>query len=176
MKYLTLLRGINVGGIKVPMAELRIILSELPVKNVKTFLQTGNVSLESQLTINELKLEIEHALSSRFKYNAHSLIFNFDTLANIIDSFPFIKNRESHAYVIFCNSQETVNELVSFKPLLSQSIEDVLPGKEVVYWQVVKGSTSDSRFARVIAKRKYQACTTNRNINTLIKISRISTA
>jgi uncharacterized protein (DUF1697 family) len=52
MKYLSLLRGINVGGKKVPMADLRILYDDLGFKNITTYIQSGNVyskQMEKQL-------------------------------------------------------------------------------------------------------------------------------
>jgi uncharacterized protein (DUF1697 family) len=47
-KYVLLLRGINVGPTtKVPMADLRELVSELGYSNVRTLLQSGNVILDS---------------------------------------------------------------------------------------------------------------------------------
>ena len=41
--YLALLRGINVGGKnKVPMAELKALLEELGLEDVRTYIQSGN--------------------------------------------------------------------------------------------------------------------------------------
>ena len=47
--YIALLRGINVGGHrKVPMAELRELLTKSGLDNVKTYIQSGNVIFQSQ--------------------------------------------------------------------------------------------------------------------------------
>ena len=46
--YIALLRGINVGGHKkVPMAELRELLTNSKLKNVQTYIQSGNVVFQS---------------------------------------------------------------------------------------------------------------------------------
>ncbi|EPR73829.1 hypothetical protein ADIWIN_1189 [Winogradskyella psychrotolerans RS-3] len=46
--YIALLRGINVGGHKkVPMAELKELLSKSGLNNVKTYIQSGNVIFQS---------------------------------------------------------------------------------------------------------------------------------
>ena len=47
MLYIALLRGINVGGHnKVPMAVLRVALSQVGLKNVQTYIQSGNIVFE----------------------------------------------------------------------------------------------------------------------------------
>ena len=49
--YIALLKGINVGGHKkVPMAELHELLSKSGFKNVKTYIQSGNVVFDYKET------------------------------------------------------------------------------------------------------------------------------
>ena len=44
--YIALLKGINVGGHKkVPMADLRELLSKVGFEKVQTYIQSGNVVL-----------------------------------------------------------------------------------------------------------------------------------
>ena len=48
IKYIALLKGINVGGHKkVPMADLREVLSKSGLENVKTYIKSGNIVFQS---------------------------------------------------------------------------------------------------------------------------------
>lgn len=47
MRYIALLRGINVGGHQVKMDHLRTLFTELGHTNVRTYIQTGNVFFET---------------------------------------------------------------------------------------------------------------------------------
>jgi uncharacterized protein (DUF1697 family) len=62
--YITLLRGINVGGRnKLPMRELVQLLEELGLENVKTYIQSGNVVFQSKRTDRaKLSAEISEAI------------------------------------------------------------------------------------------------------------------
>ncbi len=52
MKYVALLRGINVGGKrKILMKDLKDLCLSLKLENVKTYLQSGNLIFESFLTV-----------------------------------------------------------------------------------------------------------------------------
>jgi len=90
--------------------------------------------------------------------------------AEIIEGFPFQLENDYHHYVIFCESPEIIDELMSFHKNLDTKFEDIAAGKMVIYWQVLKGNTTDSVFAKLLAKSKYKTSTTTRNINTLKKI------
>ncbi|HEY8589215.1 MAG TPA: DUF1697 domain-containing protein, partial [Naasia sp.] len=46
-RYVALLRGVNVGGVKVPMAELRSLLEDAGFGRVRTLLASGNVLLDA---------------------------------------------------------------------------------------------------------------------------------
>ena len=51
MKYVALLRGINVGGNnRVPMAELKLCFEKMGFNNVVTYINSGNVIFESNQT------------------------------------------------------------------------------------------------------------------------------
>ena len=58
--YIALLRGINVGGHKkVPMAELRELLTKSGFQNVQTYIQSGNVVFQSSEKASELEKIIQ---------------------------------------------------------------------------------------------------------------------
>ena len=47
MSYVALLRAVNVGGTKLPMADLRALLEGLGLTNVRTYLQSGNALFDA---------------------------------------------------------------------------------------------------------------------------------
>ena len=48
-RYIVLLRGINVSGKnKLPMAELRQILTNLGFQNIQTYIQSGNILVDAE--------------------------------------------------------------------------------------------------------------------------------
>lgn len=58
--YIALLRGINVGGHKIiKMADLKRLFESIGLKQVKTYIQSGNIVFESEEDINALKVKIE---------------------------------------------------------------------------------------------------------------------
>ena len=46
-RYAAFIRGVNVGGRTLPMAELRATCASLGMKNVRTYLQSGNVVFDA---------------------------------------------------------------------------------------------------------------------------------
>lgn len=170
MKYAMFMRGVNVGGIKVPMAELQECLRSLGLENIKTFLQTGNVVLESPLLPEELKPTIDDALSKRFNYRAFVLVYPASLLTELVHNYPFDTSERKHRYIVFCDNQAIAEELAVHQPELDPDLEKVALGNKTVYWSVDKGRTLDAGFSKILAKPKYKSQTTNRNINTVEKM------
>ena len=71
MKYVLFLRGINVGGKnKVPMADLRNMISTLGYENVITYINSGNILFDSTDNIDIVNVKISQLLNSYpFKIN-----------------------------------------------------------------------------------------------------------
>ena len=66
MRYVALLRAVNVGGAKLPMAQLREICAGLGWREVETYIQSGNVVFESEASAPELEAELERAVERHF--------------------------------------------------------------------------------------------------------------
>ena len=170
MKYAMFLRGINVGNIRVPMADLRSCLNNIGLADISTYLQTGNVTFESTLTEEKLKPLIEQQLTQTFNYTAYILLYPQSILEGIITAYPFQTEENTHRYAIFCDDQATIDSLMSVRDSLDHSTEDIAAGEHVVYWRVPKGMTLDTAFSKHAAKPQFKAVTTNRNLNTLQKM------
>src|SRR5215510_10069115 len=92
MKFVALLRGINVGGKnKVPMTGLKKCLEELGFSNVSTYIASGNVILESDKRPAEIKAQIEQALPKSFKLDSELvkvLVLSLSQLQAVIKNKP----------------------------------------------------------------------------------------
>ena len=66
MKYVVLLRGINVGNsVRIPMTKLKSLLEEMGLRNVVTYLNSGNAIFESLLPAVKLTAQIGERLEKR---------------------------------------------------------------------------------------------------------------
>jgi uncharacterized protein (DUF1697 family) len=168
-KYAVFLRGVNVGGRIIKMADLRLCLKKAGLRDVTTLLQSGNVIFKSGLGAPELKKLIEKTLSETFGYPAKAQVLPLDTLASIVEQYPHgTAVDKQHDYVIFM--ENGLEQELAAEPCQLTSGEKVAVGSGVVYWRVDKGSTLKSSFAKLLAKPKYRGYNTNRNIKTLRKM------
>lgn len=161
------LRGINVGNIRIKMIDLKNNFEKLGFKNVETYLQTGNVVYESEQDVAANKPRIEASLSQAFHYEAYVLLYEFEGLRQITMGYPFEREETHHAYVVFVNDALAQNKLYQ---MAASSAEAIAMGNGVLYWKVTKGESTDTPFAKMLAKTEYKAIITVRNINTLEKM------
>ncbi|MEO1526431.1 MAG: DUF1697 domain-containing protein [Planctomycetota bacterium] len=89
--WIALFRGINVGGHNVlPMAELRSSLEAIKLKNVRTYIQSGNVVFESSAKKAEtLASRIRKQVEVENGFSPEVFVLGSDELLATIESNPF---------------------------------------------------------------------------------------
>ena len=171
-KYAAFLRGVNVGGVNLKMAEVAAALTDAGFANVRTILASGNVLLESSSGVAAVRKKAEAALRERFGYDAWVLAYDVDTVRAVVDAYPFEREVDGYqSYVTFVTDGAVLNELTALADNTGPD-EKISPGEGVVYWQVPKGSTLDSTIGKTMGKPRYKSSTTTRNMRTLAKVLR----
>src|SRR3954447_20855956 len=98
--WVALLRAINVGGRKVPMAELRTLCEELGLTDVRTYIASGNVVLRSPLrSAGKVRALLEPALEERFGFPVVVVVRTPEQLRAVVDVLPF--DDPDHTHVSF---------------------------------------------------------------------------
>ncbi|WP_144525019.1 DUF1697 domain-containing protein [Bacillus sp. DE0042] len=88
--YIALLRGINVGGHKViQMADLKQMFESIGLKQVKTYIQSGNIVFEYDEDIKFLKERIQSEIKITFGYDVPVMLRIHEEFINIIKSCPY---------------------------------------------------------------------------------------
>lgn len=168
-KCVALLRGINVGGIKVGMSDLKDCFEGLGYTDVKTLLQTGNVVFESSENEQNMRARIETALTDRFHYQAKVLVYRLQHVQNMLETYPYDAADETYQhYMIFIDPK--LADALAQEPH-DGAIEERQAGEGVVYWKVPKGMTLKSIFAKALTKSAYKTSLTSRNVKTIRKIT-----
>jgi len=89
--YIAFLRGINVAGQKkIKMADLRKSLEVFPLNRVATYLQSGNILLESN-TFNrdDLEIKIRGAIAASFGFEVSVLVLSYEELTQLMRDNPY---------------------------------------------------------------------------------------
>jgi uncharacterized protein (DUF1697 family) len=175
-KYAVFLRGVNVGGVNLKMAEVATALTDAGFANVRTILASGNVLLESSSGVAAVRKKAEAALRETFGYDAWVLAYHIDTVRAVVDAYPFEREVDGfQSYVTFVADAAVLDELAALGDSAGSkagSDEKISSGEGVVYWQVPKGSTLDSTIGKTMGKPRYKSSTTTRNLRTLAKVLR----
>lgn len=171
-RYVALLRGVNVGGIKVKSAALADMARGIGLADVRTVLASGNLlfSPGDDDRPAALKARVEDALRDTFGYDAWIVLTTVDHLGAVIDAFPFPERDAYQPYVLFGSDPVVLDELADAAGELEADDERIARGDDVVYWECPKGRTLDTPFAKLIGKSRYKVTTTNRNLRTLRKL------
>src|ERR1700744_6599142 len=72
-QYAAFLRGVNVGGVNLKMADVAGALTHGGLAGVRTILATGNVTLDSPKAADAVRATAEKALRKQFGYDAAGL-------------------------------------------------------------------------------------------------------
>lgn len=168
-KYAVFLRGINVGGINVKMADLRTALATLPLTRVKTLLASGNVVCTAEADAPELKTMVEKLLREKFGYDAWVVILDLPQLEAVIAASPWPADDPArHSYVTLSSDPAVLDELAKHGGELP-GVELARLSPHALAWPVPVGGTPDSPFSKLSARPRYKSTTTTRNLRTLLK-------
>jgi uncharacterized protein (DUF1697 family) len=162
--YLVLLRGINVGGKnKVPMAELRKLLEDLGFENVSTYIASGNVFLDSDLSASKVAAKIEAALPKAFKLDAELIkvaVLTRDELEAVVKNRPRGFGDEPgkyHSDAVFLMGVDADEAMAVFSP--REGVDKVWPGKGVIYSRRLSAQRTKSRLGRIVGTPPYKSMT-----------------
>src|SRR6201992_1607662 len=110
-RYAALLRGVNVGGVNLKMADVADALADAGFTNVRTLLASGNIVLESRAGAGTVRTKAETALRKRFGYDAWVLVYPVETVRTIVEAYPFEPERVGYqSYLTFVNDGDLPDE------------------------------------------------------------------
>ena len=167
------LRAINVGGRNIAMAELRRVFQGLGLKEVETFIASGNVIFHSDATdLRRLELAIEDALRGPLGYEVSTFIRTEKELTAIAKYEPFKKSHLQNAaavnvgFLVEPPSPAAKKLITAFK----SKIDDFHVCGREVYW-LSQTRQSDSKFNNVHFEKAINARATWRGINTVRRLA-----
>ncbi|GAA3421649.1 DUF1697 domain-containing protein [Streptosporangium vulgare] len=178
--YAALLRGVNVSGHKkVPMAELRALLTELGHGDARTYLQSGNAVFTSALDDEKaLAAQLEGAIEKHFGFGVDVLVRDHAYLKAVADDCPFpaasLEGRQLH--VTYFSRPVTSSHLASFDAARHLP-EEFRLGDRALYLYVPDG-LGRSKLAEVLAKFAPAdgVIATTRNWNTVTRLVELTQA
>jgi uncharacterized protein (DUF1697 family) len=176
LKYLALLRGINVGGNNlISMAGLRRCIEDCGLKNVTTYIQSGNVLFESAAQdIARLAGKIESALSAQFGYTALIVLLPEHQLSAVVDGAPdqFGADPATYRYdVIFLRPPYRARDVLPTVKL-KEGVDEAFANDHAIYCRRLISKATQSHLPKLISHPAYKSMTI-RNWNTTSKLHQL---
>jgi uncharacterized protein (DUF1697 family) len=164
-----LLRGINVGSARrIAMTQLRTELTNAGFEDVRTYAQSGNILLRSELAPDELATAIETLLTARFGFDDVPVVVRErDELRAIVKLDPLrpLVTADKLYQVSFLD-REVPDELAErLNAALVEPEAMFVKGREIYTWH--PGGSQNSKLWRLIADRKLGVTATARNWKTV---------
>jgi len=174
IKYVAFLRGINVGGKKlIKMEDLRRVIESLGLKNVRTFIASGNVLFDtSQTNRDALTRKIEKELLTAFGHDIPVVLQTIDELRDILRVGPFKKIKPS-AGVMMCVTLLVAEPKASPKLPFKSAIEnlEVLAIKNQVAFILCRRKKNGMfSFPNNFFEKEFGVTATTRQWNTIVRI------
>ncbi len=163
---IALLRGINLGPTRrVPMAELRALLTDAGYGAVRTHLQSGNVLLESEAAPDALQAQLEEQLAVHFGFQIPVIVRSRAELGEVIARDPFgARVTDPRRYqVTFLASEGSAALEARLRAVAKGGEEVAVIGREIYAWHPDGIARSD--LAKLVADRRTGG--TARNWNTI---------
>lgn len=172
--YIVLLKGINVGGHKkVPMADLRELLTKSGFLDVKTYIQSGNVILKSsEIDFSKIEDIIQNAIMTHFGFEVSVLAKTREGLKQIFDASPFPEEKKVKSYFTMLHTTPNT-DLVKITSEKIYEGEEYFIIKDCIYFYCEKGY-GKAKFNMNFFERKLKTIGTARNYNTMVKLLSLS--
>lgn len=138
MKYIALLRGINISGKnKISMGELKSELDK-KYKNVSTYLNSGNVIFESEIKDKEMIMnDIYQIVKNKFDLEIPVFVMTTDELEDILNHKPEwwgTDNKEIYDNLIFIIPPTKYEDVYNTIWEPKQDIEKIEVYKNSIFW------------------------------------------
>jgi uncharacterized protein (DUF1697 family) len=176
-RYISLLRGINVGGRrKILMADLKKLYSDLGCLNIQTYIQSGNVIFDWDLEKDATEIEtiIYKAIQKHYGYEVPVIIRKVKEIEEIILNNPFATPSNSESlFLMFLKDKPLSNQLEKIKEYSFLPDDFHISGKHI--YGVFVGKFSDSKLGITFFEKHLKVSATTRNWKTVNKLFEIAT-
>jgi uncharacterized protein (DUF1697 family) len=175
MKYVALLRGINVGGNHlIKMVDLKACFEEQRLRDVATYIQSGQVVFSAAARPADIVRRLEAAILARFDCRTSVMLRSRQEMEQIVARAPkgFGALPEKYRYdVIFLNPPLTA-EAAMTKVATKAGVDQAHPGVGVLYFARLISKASQSKLSRVASLPIYKSMTirTWRTTTTLLQM------
>ena len=167
-RHVVLLRGINIGSRnRVSMPDLRSALEEAGFGEVQTYLQSGNVVLESRAKAESVRRKVEGLIAERFGLEIAVVVRTKAELVAVVRRNPLgkIATDPKRHQVTFLSKKMAANVVRQLEEAATKQERVVVAGREVYAWH--PSGVARSKLWAKLAGKGLGVTTTSRNWTTV---------
>jgi uncharacterized protein (DUF1697 family) len=170
--YVALLRGINVGGKhKLPMKDLAELLATTHCKNIRTYIQSGNVVFSAtQAVARGLVTEVATKIGERFGFAVPVVIRSAAEMVEVVRNNPFLARglSEKDLHVGFLASRPSAEAVAKLDHQRSPGDEFEVVGTEIYFY--LPNGAGQTKLTNAYLDSRLATISTSRNWATVLKL------
>lgn len=175
MRYVALLRGINVGGsTMIKMSELVSMFESLGFDGVKTYINSGNIAFDSPKSAEKkLVAKIEDEIEKSFGKKIPVMLREQKDIDRTLANNPFDGEFESHKemHVLFMSEEMPAAKAKQLLDAQTDSERFAIVGREI--YCHLKLGVADSLLGKGFIDKKLKVPVTGRNWRTVQKLAEL---
>lgn len=166
-----MLRGINLGpNRRVPMAQLRQLLTDAGFGRVETYVQSGNIALDSSAKAARLQRELAALIEQRFGFAVPVIVRNRAELEAVVACNPLgdVADDPKRYQVSFLAEKLPTTTVARLNELAAEPERLAVHGRELYAWH--PDGVARSKLWNALAGRDLGVTATARNWTTVCKL------
>lgn len=171
--HLALLRGINVSGHNmIKMDDLKALLERMGFQNVRTYIQSGNVFVDSEEEHGAtVGFRIKQEIFKEWGYDVPIIVVTKEDLEACLNNNPYLKEKDSDTKKLYFTfiSKELGDSSIHELKMSQVKPDEAVIDKNRIYVKYAVGA-GKTRFDQKYIEKKLNVTATMRNWNTVTKL------
>lgn len=172
--FISILIGINVSGQKkILMTDLKTLYESIKLKEVITYIQSGNVIFKSSESLSDLGFaaKIEKAIHKKYGFEVPVITRTEDDIQKIVSTNPFLKEKNmdpKKLHVTFLSEIPSAENVKSTESISYSPDRFIISRKEI--YLHIPVSYGETKLSNNFFEKKLKVRATTRNWNTVNKL------
>lgn len=173
MRRILLVRAVNVGGAKLPMAEFRELLGELGGSAVRTYIASGNAIVDVPGDAEAFDRKVERALQERYGWFREVTSRTPAEVEEALAAHPFEMFETKFSYIMFLTEEPTTEAIAAAREVdTGDDLWDIV-GREVHLRYTNGAGKANPGIDKAL--RRLKSPGTARNVNTVRTLIELAT-